>query len=175
MLVWACVVLRGRNLTDRPRGLFFNQEGQTASKSCITSVTSEQQAIKGFTDSYETDLPAEGFVTHGFCSFLPFGTLGGATGSAGSTLDWGNSPVPLNCNKLVFFICGWFRVAVQIRLSHPEWKHISGENTRLVYSFLPSSPQGFQYWTLHVAEERPHLIQTSIPCQLTTANLCLHW
>lgn len=123
MLVWACVVLRGHNLTDQPRGLFFNQEGQTASKSCITSVTSEQQAIKGFTDSCETDLPAEGFVTHSFCSFLPFGTLGGTAGSVGSTLDWGHYPVPLNCNKLVFFICGWFRVAVQISLSHPEWKH----------------------------------------------------
>lgn len=101
VLVLACVVARGRSLADQ-RGLFFNQERQTAPKSCITSVTSEQRAIKGFTDSYETDLPAEGFVTHGFCSFLPFGTLGGAAGSAESTLDWGHSPSPRNCNKLVF-------------------------------------------------------------------------
>lgn len=41
----------------RPGGLFFNHGGQTASKSCITSVTSEQQAIKGFTDSYEQICP----------------------------------------------------------------------------------------------------------------------
>lgn len=41
-----------------------DQGEQTASKSCITSVTSGRQNIKGFTDSYE--LICQRFVTHSF-------------------------------------------------------------------------------------------------------------
>ena len=89
-------------------------------------------------------------MTHSFCSFPHFGTLGGVAGMARSTLDRGHSPVPLNSSKLVCCIDGRSDQIQQTRV-----EILSGENKDIVYSDLPSSSLCSQWKTLWPVTEQP--------------------
>lgn len=95
---------------------------------------------------------------------------------AGYTLDWGHSPVPLNCSKLVCCICGWFGW-----LSRPDSATRSGNITRKKTKTLFT----VSYLHLHWALSRKLYSQlfnsghiwtkSAASVSLKHSELCLHW